>query len=346
MRLKAANEHEPSASGGKKAAIVAAKLAVTGACFWYLSWQIDLTQVLSPIPPLKPGWFALATLLVMVQIGFVAARWREILHVIRGIDQRVTGAAIFSITAIGVFFSQILPSPMGEGIRAWLVVRRGCDWRSAVSSVLIDRGVGVALLIALGFAILLLPAGRSALGTYRDLVLMLYGALLVCGITVLLLLPKLVVLIERAQYLRWVAALAMSARRVVLGPRSFSVLGLGCVIHSLTIAAIWALGRAQGLLLPVPEAAVLFVVVVGVALVPVSINGWGLRELAVVAMLGSHGVPPQQALVFSVWFGLTMAIGSLPGALAWLAYSLAPAKRPSEPTAAGNGALTAASHKG
>jgi len=89
----------------------------------------------------------------------------------------------------------------------------------------------------------------------------------------------------------------------------------------------WSLGRAQGLALPIPDAAVLFVVVVGVALVPVSINGWGLRELAVVAILGRHGVAPEQALVFSVCFGLVLAVGSLPGALAWLVYSFVPAKR-------------------
>ena len=71
----------------------------------------------------------------------------------------------------------------------------------------------------------------------------------------------------------------------------------------------------------------LFVVVLGVALVPISVNGWGLRELAVVALLGRHGIAPEQALVFSVCFGLVLAVGSVPGAPAWLLYSFAPSKR-------------------
>ena len=37
------------------------------------------------------------------------------------------------------------------------------------------------------------------------------------------------------------------------------------------------------------EAAVLFAIVLGVALVPISISGWGVRELAVVTLLGRHG---------------------------------------------------------
>jgi glycosyltransferase 2 family protein len=328
MRVSATSDREPTpARRIKKAAIIAAKLLVTGACFWYLSWQIDLGQVFSSIPLLELRWAALATLMVMLQIPLVAMRWREILHVLAAIDRRMTNTSIIAITAIGVFFTQVLPSVMGDGIRAWLLVRLGCEWRSAVTSVVIDRGVGAGLLIALGFVILLLPSGLSALGGYRDLVLMVYGTLLLAGAIVLLLLPRLITLLDRVPYLRWMAGLAASSRRVVLGPKSFVILGLACLIHALTILIIWSLGRAQGLVLPIPDAAVLFVVMVGVALVPVSINGWGLREVAVVAILGRHGVAPEQALVFSVCFGLVLAVGSLPGALAWLLYSLAPAKR-------------------
>jgi hypothetical protein len=80
-------------------------------------------------------------------------------------------------------------------------------------------------------------------------------------------------------------------------------------------------------LLPISDAAILFTVMIGVALVPISIGGWGLRELAVISLLGNHGVPPEKALLFSVCFGLALAVGSLPGALAWLLYSFAPARR-------------------
>jgi hypothetical protein len=69
-----------------------------------------------------------------------------------------------------MFFTQVLPSIAGAGVRAWLLVRLGSDWRNAGTSVVIDRGVGVGLLIALGFAILLLPSGLTALGGYRDVV--------------------------------------------------------------------------------------------------------------------------------------------------------------------------------
>jgi hypothetical protein len=77
------------------------------------------------------------------------------------------------------------------------------------------------------------------------------------------------------------------------------ILGIACLLPALTIAFVWSLGRAQGLLLPVPDAAVLFTVMIGVALVPISISGWGLRELAVISLLGHHGIAPERALLFS-----------------------------------------------
>ena len=118
----------------------------------------------------------------------------------------------------------------------------------------------------------------------------------------------------------------MDARRVVLGPSGPMILGIGSLIHVLTIVIVWSVGRAQGLALPLPDAAVLLMVMVGVALVPISISGWGLRELAVVSLLGHHGVAPEKALLFSVCFGLTLAVGSLPGAVAWMVYSFAPSR--------------------
>ena len=55
---------------------------------------------------------------------------------------------------------------------------------------------------------------------------------------------------------------------------------------------------------------------------PISVGGWGLRELAVVSLLGAHGPAPERALIFSVCFGLIWVVGVLPGLIVWLLYPL------------------------
>jgi uncharacterized membrane protein YbhN (UPF0104 family) len=313
--------------GAEKAAIVAAKLLVTGACFWYVSRQIDWRQVSSAIPLLDFRWAALAACIAMLQIPLAGLRWRNIVDALRARGQQMTRAAMIAATSVGLFFAQVLPSVAGEGVRAWLLVRLGCDWRTAVTSSVIDRGIGAALLIVLGFVILLLPSGLTALGGYREVVLGVYGALILAGIFGLLLAPKMFPLLARWRYSRWVATLAADVHRVFLGPKGLLILSIGCLIHALTIGIVWSAGRALGLALPLSDAAVLFTVMIGVVIVPISISGWGLREVAVVSLLATHGVAPERALLFSVCFGLALAVGSLPGALAWLFFPFASAQR-------------------
>jgi len=315
----------PSHRGGaKKAAILAAKLLVTGACFWYASRQIDLSQVLSAMALLDFRWAALAIFVVMLEIPLAALRWYNIVDSLGARDQQMTRAAMIAATAVGLFFAQVLPSVAGEGVRAWLLVRLGSNWRTAVTSIVIDRGVGVGLLIVLGFVILLLPSGFTALGGYRDVVLVVYGAVILAGALGLLLAPKIVPSLARWRYSRWLATLAADVHRVLLGSKGPLILSIGCLIHAFTFVVVWSVGRAQGIALSLPDAAVLFTVMIGVVLVPISIGGWGLRELAVVSLLATHGVAPERALLFSVCFGLALAVGSLPGALVWLLYPFAP----------------------
>jgi hypothetical protein len=312
--------------------MLAAKLLVTGACFWYVSRQIDWRQVSSAIPLLDFRWAALATFIAMLQIPLAGLRWHNIVDALAARNQQMTRIAMIAATAVGLFFAQVLPSVAGEGVRAWLLVRLGSNWRNAVTSAVIDRGVGVGLLIALGFVALLLPSGLTALGRYRDVVLVVYGALILAGVLGLLLAPKIVPPLARGRYSRWFAMLAADVHRVLLGSKGPVILTIGCLIHALTIVIVWSVGRAQGLALPLPDAAVLFTVMIGVVLVPISIGGWGLRELAVISLLGSYGVAPERALLLSVCFGLALAVGSLPGALAWLLYPFAPARRSAERT--------------
>jgi glycosyltransferase 2 family protein len=313
--------------GAGKIAIFAAKLLVTGACFWYLSRQINLGQVISALPLLDFRWAAFAVLLVVLQIPLLGLRWCAIVDALGARDGRLTRTVMIGITAIAVFFAQVLPSVAGDGIRAWLLARRGCDWRNAVISVVIDRAIGVGVLVALGFVILLLPSGLTALGGYRDVVLVVYGALILGGALGLVLAPKIVSPLARWRYSRWFATLAADIHRVLLGSKGPVVLSIGCLIHAFTIIVVWLVGQAQGLALPLPDVVVLFIVMTGVVVVPISIGGWGLRELAVVSVLASYGVAPERALLFSVCFGLALAIGSLPGALAWLLYPFPSARR-------------------
>jgi hypothetical protein len=131
--------------------------------------------------------------------------------------------------------------------------------------------------------------------------------------------PRIAPLLPLWRYSYWIGTFVVAdAHRALLGPWPPTIFGAATLIHVLAILVIWLVGRDQGLALPVFDCAVLFTVMVGVALAPISVGGWGLRELAVVSLLGAHGLAPERALIFSVCFGLAILVDTLPGSIVWL----------------------------
>jgi glycosyltransferase 2 family protein len=309
-------------SAFSKALFFAAKLIVSAACFWYVLSQINVTESIRTLPTFDVRWAAFAVSVAMAQIPLLALRLWAIVQELAPRSMRLTYLAASAVTAIYALFAQLVPSVVGEGIRAWMLTRFGCGWRAGLTSVMIDRAVGVAVLVAFAFIILLLPSSLTALSGYHNLTLFAFGTALFVGAFGLFITPRIAPLLQRWRYSYWIGTLAADAHRVLLGPRAPTVFGAACLIHALTIVVIWSVARAQGLAFPVADCAVLFTVMVGVALVPISIGGWGLRELAVVSFLGAHGLAPERALIFSVCFGLVNMISALPGLIVWLLYPL------------------------
>jgi glycosyltransferase 2 family protein len=305
-------------SVGKIVALVV-KLAVTAACFWYVGRQIDVPAFAKTFPAIDATWIGVAVLAVMLQIQLIGLRWFAILEALPG--ARVPRSRAIAMTWISVFVGQLLPYGAGDAVRAWLVSRLGRNWRIGLISVFIDRGVGVATLFAYGFLALLLPSALAALEGYRDGILFAFAALLVGTVAGLVAVPWVTPVLSRWRYLRWVAIVGSACHDVLVSRFGIFIVVLAFIVHTLSILCIWCVGGSFGVPLSLFDAAVLFVLILGVALIPISIGGWGLREAAVVTLLGNHGMAPEVSLSLSVTFGLVVIVGSLPGAVIWAFYA-------------------------
>ncbi|MBX9775400.1 MAG: flippase-like domain-containing protein [Xanthobacteraceae bacterium] len=309
----------PRASVGK-IAVVVLKLGVTVVCFWYVARQVDFAVFAKTLPTINVAWIALAVLGAMLQVPLIGLRWATILGALP--VHRVSLLDAVAITWIGAFAGQVLPYGAGDAMRVWLLHRTGPDWRVGLISILIDRGVGVAALFAYGFFILLMPSALIAMEGYRSAIVAVFGLISLGVVLGLAVVPWIAPVLARSRYTRWAGTVASACHAVLVRSRSgFWIVALAFAIHTITILCIWCVGRSVGIVLPVLDAAVLFVLMLGIALLPISIGGWGLREAAVVTLLGAHGVSPEAALSLSVTFGLVLIAGSLPGAMIWTLYS-------------------------
>jgi hypothetical protein len=265
---------------------------------------------------------------MLAQIPLLALRLQAIVQALEVKPARLTFLAANAVTAIYGLFAQALPSVVGEGVRAWMLTRLGCDWRTGLTSVMIDRGVGLGVLVSFAVVILSLPSALNTLAGNREVVRLVLAGVLVIGMLGLLLTPRIAPVLQRWRYSYWIGSFAVDTRRALYGPQAAKILGASCVIHSVTIVVIWSISRAQGLSLSAVDCAVLFTIVMGVVLIPISIGGWGLREIAMVSLLGAHGVVPERALLFSLCLGLVFLVSALPGAIVWLLYPLSASAGP------------------
>jgi uncharacterized membrane protein YbhN (UPF0104 family) len=321
MALPADSTIAPRRPAARSIAVFAVKLAITAACLWYVSRSISLADFLRLSSTTSPPWVALSILLIIAQIPLVGLRWCEIVDALATDGRRVPRKPLMAIAAIGVFFTQVAPNLVGDSMRIWLLSRLGTPWRRGLASVMIDRGVGVGVIFALAFCVLLFPSGLTALGGHRVVVLTLIGTVLATALATLILAPYWAPFFERWPLTRWVASFALASRHVLLRASGARVVAIAVLVHLLSIAAIWSLGQAQGFGLSAIDAAALFAVIGGIALIPITVGGWGLRELAITALLQPHGVPLDRALFFSVSFGLVVLLASSVGAIVWAIYS-------------------------
>jgi glycosyltransferase 2 family protein len=296
---------------------VIAKAAISVLLIWYLFDRVDVTKVMARARTLDLGEAALAIAVLLVQTGFVTARWWLVAHIMKA--SLAFGAAL-RILWVGLFFNQTLPSAVGgDAIRVWLVTREGTPLGKAVNLVLCDRVF--ALIVLVGIIGLTLPivyariddeATRTTLSALVGV-----GA---AGIAAFLLIGERIAdLLQRWRFTKPFAALARDFRQLFIQPAwTLALIALSSTIHLLTIATVLLIG--WGLDLPITFADALIVVptVLMVTTLPISVAGWGVREGAMVAGFGFLGIAADGVLALSVLFGLATILVALPGGLLWL----------------------------
>ena len=242
-----------------------------------------------------------------------AVRWQLIL---RSLGQRLPLGAVSRWTYVGVFSNQVLPATVGgDGLRVWLACRAGADVKRALNSVVLDR---VAMLLCLAALLVAsLPRLQSLIPEGQ---LSRLGALIVCGavagLIAMMTADKLPAGMLRWRVMRWLSSLARDARTFFFSARfgaTVMLLSLLSVINIMVSLWLFALafggrGDALGILMLLPP-------VIAASTLPISIGGWGTRELAMIAVMGSIGMASETAALSSIWLGLASIVTTMPGAL-------------------------------
>jgi uncharacterized membrane protein YbhN (UPF0104 family) len=293
------------------------KVALSALLLGFLIHSVDFARLAAILKAADPWLAGLAVVVLLAVPAVSIPRWRAILaclgHVL---PTSVVARALY----IGAFFNQVLPSSIGgDAWRIWFCIRAGVPVGAATNSVLIERLVGLlAVLLCFGVTFPLLM-GRVGDHPVRWLLwLMLAGCL--AGVLGLAFLALAARSLDRFRLLQPLASLGLALSTVARSSQVPLLLWTGVLGQLVAIVAFFAASRSVGAPLSFVDCAVTLAPGLLVALVPVSLGGWGVREGAFVVLLGFYGVAPEQSLIVSVLFGIALFLASLPGLVLWLGH--------------------------
>lgn len=278
-------------------------------------WKLDLAAIWEKLRHVSPVLILSIVMLFVVQLYIASWRWWVIL---RHHQLGIRLSAAVRICFIGAFFNQLLPSSIGGDVaRAWYVFRGGHGRRNAAITVLSDRIYGMLTLVGMALAsipfLTRIPVPREALIGVGILVTGASAALIAAFW--LDLLPGWA---RRWTVIRHLGSLSEAARAITTDKRAVvPLLGLSVLIHGITAAAILILMGATAPQSNLLQCAALIPAILLMAMMPISIAGWGVRESTMIYGLGLAKVSPESALIVSILIGLSLAAVGLLGGLIW-----------------------------
>jgi uncharacterized membrane protein YbhN (UPF0104 family) len=301
---------------GRSIVAASLKVSVTVALCWLVLKNLDLHKALECVNGLSVAAWLVATAIFTVQIG--VAVWRWVL-----VSRRTSAPLVFfpalQLFLLSLFYNQALPSTVpGDAARIWGAARFGGKGEAAVG-VFLDRILTLlALLLLAGFSVIaLLLSGRASPLLVVPL-LVLAAAFCVLGILVILRHRLHGLLPARAG--GFALRLGDALHRLAASADIAGLAAISIVIHLLGIAAIWVLAQGMNLPLTMTAALIAIPLVLLAALIPVSVNGWGVREGTMVAVLAGFGIAHTEAATLSVVYGLfQLVLGVLGGLFAMFA---------------------------
>lgn len=298
------------------------KLMVTIAGLVIVFSGIDVEQSVSRIKLISPITIIIGILVCITHFPAVSIRWKAFVD---AMQSQVTMWRAIKLVAVGSFFNQVFFGTVaGDAYRIIFLRQRGATLTVAAGSVMLDR---YAALLSMWLAVVFaLPIYGSLFvdhpGAYWGIVGIALVGLPLLGLP----LVPLFSFVERTEWLsflhglyRFSATLSAAFTSTLFSVSAFSRVHLPSLYIILSSSVIvWLIAIDLGAPLSFGMSTLITPAAILVAAIPVTIGGWGLRELSFVTLLGAVSVEPESAVVISVAFGLMAMAAALIGGLIWL----------------------------
>lgn len=295
------------------------RVVVSGALLVCVTWHTDWPQLGAAFAHLLVGWwFTAVGLLVVAQL--VSARRWQLFAAALGLPRSY--AQMTQHYFVGMYFNLMLPTSVGgDVVRAWRLDGGSGRRMASFASVLLDRLSGVTVLVLLAtFAWATSPLD---LPTWVGWFVWAAAGTMALGLGMLPLFARWSArLWNKWQHVRsgWRALAAPGANTTGLAaPRLLvETTVLSLLVQAASVGIVWLVAAALETPIPARFLCIVVPMVSLLAMAPISVNGMGVREGAMVLFCGAIGIAPEVALsVALLWFAASVVV-SLAGGVVYL----------------------------
>ncbi len=304
----------------KPAIIFLVKLLVSGGLIGYFLTRIEIERFVDTLVSANFSVIALALGIYLCAQAISAVRWTVL---VRPLGIGTPFKDILSYYLIGMFFNLFAPGTVGGDVsRVYYLVKHGerdnqapvVPMVRAAMSVLMDRAIGMLVLIWMGAAGLLLFPSYPVPSFIRSVTLFLAFGFICCGV----LFPVLGRLLpENGNSPVVKLGLVLRSYRSHWRALVQAVL-LSLVVHLIQAWMHVLMGRALNLVIPFSFCLIVYPLVGTFAAIPISLNGIGLREGGYVLLLGLIGITTENGIAFGLLLFIIVALDSLIGGIVFL----------------------------
>ena len=269
--------------------------------FLYILQQQDWDTIWTTFQQLSLKFIVIVWILFLIRLVFNSVRWYIILQIA---NIKIPYVECLKLFFLGMFISNFLPSTIGgDGIRFIALLKYESDRSVALSSIVTDRLVNVFAMI------LLLPISFFV---FFDYFLLLWG-------------PKM----EGAIFLSgihekiktWLSSGKDLIKRNMFWFQSpkelFSAIVFSWSAQFIYFLGLWLIAKNLGMSIKYIQVVGITILTYLITLLPISINGYGVREITITSLYSMLGFPIEAAISLAIISRLIYLSTTLVGVV-WL----------------------------